>query len=191
MGSVGSLSCFDESSPCIEEQTSICVIELARSKDSSSTFAGQSTYVPWHICKDSGKSMSACHAEVGLSSSEVENCLNNQVNGFIPKYLEAVSGVSSLPREEVNGRKVSASYDSLKSAFCDADPGLSGCGNPPAPTLPPPTPVPQPVPSPIPSPTPSGQCHAISALVTDDWCTANCAMGFCPTDLCDCGSIMV
>lgn len=71
-------------------------------------------------------------------------------------------------------------------------------GNPPAPTpptptppTPEPTPGPQPVPSPIPSPTPSGQCHAISALVTDDWCTTNCAAGFCPSDLCDCGSIMI
>merc|ERR1712137_1102701 len=34
---------------------------------------------------------------------------------------------------------------------------------------------------PVPSPTP-GQCHAISAVVTDDWCTANCAAGFCPSD---------
>merc|ERR1711953_657123 len=53
-----------------------------------------------------------------------------------------------------------------------------------------PTPAPAPVPSPTPVPTPTpGHCHAISAVVTDDWCEQNCALGFCPTDLCaDCGA---
>merc|ERR1712048_1349708 len=45
-------------------------------------------------------------------------------------------------------------------------------------------------PVPPPSPTP-GHCHAISSVVTDDWCAANCAGGFCPSDLCECDSIMV
>jgi len=43
-----------------------------------------------------------------------------------------------------------------------------------------------PSPSPSPGPSPSGQCHAVSAVVTDDWCTDNCAMGYCPSDLCKC-----
>merc|ERR1712048_1409018 len=43
-----------------------------------------------------------------------------------------------------------------------------------------------PTPPPTPAPTPSGKCHAISAVVDDDWCTANCAAGFCPSDLCQC-----
>merc|ERR1711937_1080322 len=59
--------------------------------------------------------------------------------------------------------------------------------SPPTPPTPAPMPVPVPVPVPVPSPTP-GQCHAISAIVTDDWCTANCAAGFCPSDLCECDS---
>merc|ERR1711963_931942 len=46
-----------------------------------------------------------------------------------------------------------------------------------------PSPSPSPSPTPTPSPSP-GQCHAISAVVTDDWCVANCAAGFCPSDLC-------
>jgi len=47
-------------------------------------------------------------------------------------------------------------------------------------------------PSPSPSPTPSpAHCHAISAVVTDDWCELNCAQGFCPQDLCaDCGAVI-
>merc|ERR1712000_296172 len=31
-----------------------------------------------------------------------------------------------------------------------------------------------PSPTPTPRPTPSGTCHAISTVVTDDWCIANC-----------------
>jgi len=46
-------------------------------------------------------------------------------------------------------------------------------------------PSPTPTPTPSPSPSPSG-CHAITPVVTDDWCTQNCAMGFCPSDLCQC-----
>merc|ERR1712151_1255596 len=48
-----------------------------------------------------------------------------------------------------------------------------------------PSPSPTPTPSPSPSPSPAG-CHAISAVVTDDWCSQNCALGFCPSDLCAC-----
>jgi len=56
---------------------------------------------------------------------------------------------------------------------------------PPSPGPSPPRPTPEPTPSPSPSPSP-GACHAISAVVTDDWCAANCAAGFCPSDLCEC-----
>merc|ERR1711976_856378 len=49
----------------------------------------------------------------------------------------------------------------------------------PAPT-PAPVPSPEPTPAPVPPPTPSGQCHAISQIVDDDWCVSNCAAGFCP-----------
>jgi len=41
-------------------------------------------------------------------------------------------------------------------------------------------------PTPSPAPVPSG-CHAISAVVSDDWCSSNCALGYCPSDLCQCG----
>jgi len=62
---------------------------------------------------------------------------------------------------------------------------------PPMPPTPPtPAPVPVPVPQPVPAPTPSGQCHAISAVVTDDWCADNCAAGFCPSDLCKCDGVI-
>merc|ERR1712025_668401 len=52
--------------------------------------------------------------------------------------------------------------------------------------------APSPTPTPTPSPSPSpGTCHAISPVVTDDWCVANCAAGFCPSDLCSCDSVVV
>lgn len=54
----------------------------------------------------------------------------------------------------------------------------------------PPVPTPSPAPTPTPSPSP-GQCHAISAVATDDWCVANCAAGFCPADLCECDRSVV
>merc|ERR1711953_437261 len=69
--------------------------------------------------------------------------------------------------------------------------GPSPTPTPVPPTPPtPPTPVPPtPVPTPTPTPTPApGSCHAISAVVTGDWCAANCAAGFCPSDLCECDS---
>jgi len=64
-----------------------------------------------------------------------------------------------------------------------------GAPTPPTPPTPP-APTPAPTPSPSPSPSP-GQCHAISGVVTDDWCVANCAAGFCPSDLCACDGVVV
>lgn len=196
MGSVGDLSCFDEASPCIEEQTSICVIDIAQSS-TANDMAAQAVYVPWHLCVDEGNSLAHCHTEVGIASSDVQDCLNNRVNSLIPDYLSKVKGVNSLPHEEVNGKQVDADYGSLKAAFCDADPNLTGCGGPgptpmPSPSpSPTPTPTPTPTPSPFPTPSPSpSKCHAVSTLVDDEWCQENCP-DFCPQDLCECDNILV
>merc|ERR1712107_777376 len=59
----------------------------------------------------------------------------------------------------------------------------------PLPPSPPPSPMPTPSPSPVPSPAPSG-CHAIASTVTDDWCQQNCQAGFCPSDLCECDTLL-
>merc|ERR1712048_962768 len=79
------------------------------------------------------------------------------------------------------------------NVFGDPTQAIIGAAPTPGPTpMPPsPTPTPSPVPTPVPVPTPTptpGACHAVSALVDDDWCIANCAAGFCPSDLCDCSS---
>merc|ERR1712048_523647 len=53
-----------------------------------------------------------------------------------------------------------------------------------------PSPSPTPTPTPTPSPSP-GSCHAITPVVSDDWCQQNCALGFCPSDLCQCDTVSV
>jgi len=54
-----------------------------------------------------------------------------------------------------------------------------------------PTPTPTPTPTPMPTPTPTpGSCHAISSTAADEWCQSNCAAGFCPSDLCECDSLV-
>jgi len=91
-----------------------------------------------------------------------------------------------LPASEIipSGEEMFAAIKALGKFMIAHDP------SPPSPT-PTPTPTPVPTPTPTPTPTPSG-CHAISALVDDDWCKSNCAAGFCPTDLCKCdGSVLV
>jgi len=52
-------------------------------------------------------------------------------------------------------------------------------------------PSPAPPAPPAPTPHPSGQCHAISAPATDDWCNANCHAGYCPSNLCQCDNVVV
>lgn len=51
----------------------------------------------------------------------------------------------------------------------------------PAPPAPPPAP-------PSPTPAPLGPCHAVSPVVSDDWCQSNChaTSPDCPPDLCQC-----
>jgi len=49
-------------------------------------------------------------------------------------------------------------------------------------------PGPGPTPSPTPDPSPTGQCHAISPQVSDEWCNRNChnKPPYCPQALCKC-----
>merc|ERR1712232_552408 len=76
-----------------------------------------------------------------------------------------------LPASEIipSGEETFAATKALSKYMIAHDPSPS-----PSPA---PSPMPMPTPVPTPTPSPSG-CHAISAVVTDDWCTANCAAGF-------------
>merc|ERR1712000_631579 len=105
--------------------------------------------------------------------------------GYITKY--SVPG-SNQPFEFVTvriaGHMVPQFFpEAALTLFSD----FLGTSVPPSPT---PTPTPTPTPAPTPSPTPTG-CHSISAVATDDWCVANCAAGFCPSDLCECDGTTV
>jgi len=110
-----------------------------------------------------------------------------------PVYVTGLMKGQQLDKDDYTVQAYNVFGDpTLWLAFAHGTPPVP-TPTPPTPPLPPtPVPVPVPVPpTPVPSPTPSGQCHAISAVVTDDWCTENCALGFCPSDLCDCGSILI
>jgi len=52
------------------------------------------------------------------------------------------------------------------------------------------TPMPTSTRTPTPAPA-LGGCRAIPTVVANDWCTATCATGFCPVDLCKCDQTLV
>merc|ERR1712176_307639 len=86
-----------------------------------------------------------------------------------------------------NGRTMSPRPDVVSIQHGNAPPSPIPA---PSPT-PTPTPTPSPMPVPTPSPTPvPGTCHAVSSVVTDDWCEDNCAAGFCPSDQCKCDTLV-
>jgi len=166
-GTVEEPKCFDEESPCLLEQTSMCVIDIAQSKDSSSLFPGQDVIVPWHICMDTNDGdVDACHAQVGIVKSEVEDCLGSRAATLLADYLARGKDVHSTPTVMVNGEVVDRKAAVISQAICTAEPSLKACSG-----------------------SPSGQCHALSPVVTDDWCTANCHAGNCPADMCLCDGL--
>merc|ERR1711862_302562 len=135
-GSASSLRCFDERSPCIEEQTAFCVIDIAQKADASSAFPGQDKIVPWQICHSKGSSMETCHSQSGIDSSEVSACLNDsdRIGGLISKYLDRSKNVRGTPYELVNGKAVGSldddvDYKAVKKAICAADSSLSACSS--------------------------------------------------------------
>lgn len=168
MGSVDDVSCFDESSPCLEEQAAYCVLDIVKTDDSSSKFPGQDKYVPWQVCVSQGNSKSTCYNNVGVSESDVSDCLNDssRMSTLIQAALDVKNsyGVPHTPYELVAGNEVDSSYSDVKSAICAADSSLSACSGSPTPTpthspVPTPTPAPTPpaptpTPTPVPSPTP-------------------------------------
>ena len=133
-GSVSRPSCFDEASPCIEEQTAFCVIDIAQKADPSTA---QDKIVNWQIChcQNDSSPLSKCHAQVGIDSSDVDACLNDssRIQGLMQSYIDKASHVRCTPWEEVNGTPVGdcsgtdPDYARVKAAICAADSSLSGC----------------------------------------------------------------
>ena len=135
MGSVHSPSCFDERSPCIEEQTAFCVIDVAKKADTTSHFPGQDKIVKWQICASQrgSKPLDSCHEQVGLVKADVDACLSdtNRIHGLMQQYINRGSKVSGTPREEVDGKVVhgDGDYADVKKAICKADSSLSACSS--------------------------------------------------------------
>lgn len=127
-GSASKPSCFDESSPCLLEQTSMCVIDVAVKADSNAQFPGQSVYVPWLVCMDSDKdNTKKCNAQVGVDSSAVQTCLKSDAASLLKQYLKVDKSIRATPTVEVNGKKAKTSFSSIKKAICKADSSLAGC----------------------------------------------------------------
>jgi len=163
-GTKDEIKCFDEESPCLLEQTSMCVIDIAQKNDATSAFPGQDAIIPWHICMDTnGGDVDVCHSQVGILKSDVDACLNSRAQALVADYLERAKDVHSTPTVMVNDNVVDHNAAAVSSAICAEEPSLQSCSS-----------------------SPSGQCHALSPVVTDDWCTANCHAGNCPANLCLC-----
>lgn len=132
MGSASKPSCFDERSPCILEQTSMCVIKTAQDADkNNSAFPGQSVYVPWLICMDSGgDKTSKCDKKVGVNTDAVKACLKDEAKTLLQKYISVDAPIHATPTVQVNGKNVKTSYNAIKTALCHADSSLHGCAAP-------------------------------------------------------------
>jgi len=122
------IDCFDEASPCVLEQYSQCVIELADN---------QNKYVPWLICMDSDgentKDVQKCASAQGLDFSKVSSCQKNNGTAILNQLVKQDAGIDSTPTVKINGKSVGGSqgpsYQSVKKAICKADPSLSACSS--------------------------------------------------------------
>jgi len=138
-------------------------------------------------------------ADVTLEIYSINSCdqYSTGTTHFTDMALTGSGGESVTPKwTQPSGTECGGTVNILDTTRIDIfHNGGDGPGPTPTPSpTPSPTPRPTPTPTPSPAPTPSptpGSCHAISSVVTDDWCTANCASGFCPSDLCECDRVVV
>lgn len=122
------VDCFDESSPCLLEQFSECVIDISKS---------QSKYVPWLMCMDSKGETSAdvskCAAANGINFEEVSSCQKNNGTALLQKLVKHDSSVDSTPTVKINGKAVGGqqgpTYSNVRKVICTADPTLKGCSS--------------------------------------------------------------
>lgn len=116
-GKADSLSCFDEASPCMLEQYSMCVVDTYK----------QSAYVPWLACMDGNDDPTQqCDKENNISDTDMQTCLADNADK-INKYLTIDAPVHSAPTVHVNGKSVKTDYNAISTALCSAEPSLAGC----------------------------------------------------------------
>jgi glutaredoxin len=119
--------CFDESSPCVLEQLSECVI--------METNQDQQKYVPWLICMDTdgeNKGDAAkCSKQLGIDYSKVSECQKTQGKEILQKLVKQDANVNQTPTVFVNGVNIGPKngpdYKLVKAAICKDDPSLKGC----------------------------------------------------------------
>lgn len=129
MGSAKKPACFDEKSPCLLEQTSMCVISVTTKADPSAQFPGQDKYVPWLSCMDSKKdATSTCNKEAGVDSNAVSQCMSKDAPALVEQYIKVDKPIRATPTVHIDGKQVKTSYRGIHTAICKADPSLKGCG---------------------------------------------------------------
>ena len=119
-GSASAPKCFDEASPCILEQTAMCVIDIVKD---------QSKIVPWTICMDTNNDdTSLCNSQIGLSDSVLQECLDgSRSQTLLAQYIQDDSAIGGTPAVHINGKNVDTEYSAIKAALCTAESTLSGC----------------------------------------------------------------
>lgn len=128
MGSASRPECFDESSPCMLEQTSLCVIDVTQKADPQSKFPGQSKIVPWLVCMDSsGDNQPACDQSANIDTAAVNACLKIDVAALVKQEIEDGAKIRGTPTVYVNGKNTKTNYQAIHDAICMVDPNLKGC----------------------------------------------------------------
>jgi len=129
-GDASSPNCFDEASPCILEQTSMCVIHVATQAANGDAMAAQAKFVPWLVCMDSnGDPVDQCNQQVGVDSAAVQSCLKTDAADLLKQYLQTDAPIRATPTTLVNGKQVKADYADIKQAICSADSTVSACSS--------------------------------------------------------------
>lgn len=173
-GTLQELKCIDDASPCLLEQTAMCVIDVAQKNDGVSSFPGQDVFVPWVVCMDKNDDAELCHSRVGVQKSDVDDCLSSRNETLVAEYLKRGqdAAIHATPTTLVNGKVVKQQSGvplaaTINDAICNADPSIQACsGHPAAP------------------------CFSISTQVSDAWCTTNCLASLpnCPSTFCMCSA---
>merc|ERR1712066_639193 len=130
-GSASRPSCFDERSPCMLEQTSLCVIDVSQKADPQSKFPGQSKIVPWLVCMDSnGDNQPTCDKSANVDTAAVSACLKTDVGALVNQEIEEGAKTRGTPTVYVNGKNTKTNYQAIRNAICNIDETLKGCSAP-------------------------------------------------------------
>merc|ERR1719203_1195106 len=99
------VECFDESSPCVLEQYSECVIRVSND---------QHKYVPWLVCMDSKGETKAnvrsCAMAHGIDYAAVSNCQKINGTAILRELVQHDVAIHSTPTVQINGKTVGGMF---------------------------------------------------------------------------------